>query len=136
MSTSENKNTVVAFYNALNEGDYDLAASMCHEDFVFYNQLDTARPGVEGFIEAEKKHIDAFEGCHFTTETVGEGDKVAAFVITEGKHTGDFYGIKASGRNLRMSMGNFFTFKDGKIIEKRAHYDRYDHLQQLGWEPK
>ncbi|MDN3523026.1 ester cyclase [Halomonas ramblicola] len=136
MSVSENKKTVVAFYNALNEGDYDSAAAMCHEDFVFYNQIDTPRPGAEGFIEAEKKHIDAFEGCHFTTETVGEGDRVAAYVVTEGKHTGNFYGFEPTGHKMRMSMCNLFTFKDGKIIEKRAHYDRYDILQQLGWEPR
>lgn len=135
MSVSQNKQTVIDFYEALNVGDYDKAAAMCHPDFVFYNQVDTPLPGAEGFIAAEKKHIDAFEGCHFTTETIGEGDRVAALVITEGKHTGDFYGFKPSGVNMRMSMGNIFTFVDGKIIEKRAHYDRYDILKQLGWVP-
>lgn len=135
MTVEDNKKMVVAFYEALNVGDYDAAAAMCHEDFVFYNQIDTARPGAEGFIEAEKKHIQAFEGCHFTPTVIGEGDRVAAYVVTEGKHTGTFYGFEPTGRKLRMSMGNFFTFKDGKIIEKRAHYDRYDHLQQLGWVP-
>jgi steroid delta-isomerase-like uncharacterized protein len=136
MSLAENKQMIVDFYSALDRGDYDTAANMCHKDFVFYNQMDTPRPGVEGFIEAEKKHLDAFTGHKMKTDTVAEGDRVVAYVEFEGPHTGTFYGVKATGRTLRMSMCNMFTFKDGKIIEKRAHYDRYDHLQQLGAIPR
>lgn len=32
---------------------------------------------------------------------------------------------------MRFSMFNLFTFKDGKVIEKRAHYNRADIMDQL-----
>lgn len=133
MTLQENKQLVVDFYAALERGDYDAAAAMCHPDFVFYNQVDTPRHGVEGFIEAEKKHLDCFEGFTMkVVDAVAEGDRVAAYVDFEGPQTRPFYGIEPSGRRLHMSMLNLFTVKDGRFIEKRAHYDRYDHMLQLG----
>lgn len=131
MSTYENKLTVIAFYAAIERGDYDAVASMCHEDFVFYPQIDSPRAGVDGFIRAEKKHLDSFQGFSMAVDPIGEGDRVAAFVVFTGVHTGAFYGIEATGRTLRFSMANVFTFRDGLISEKRAHYDLHDHIDQL-----
>ncbi|WUT07830.1 ester cyclase [Streptomyces sp. NBC_00704] len=39
--------------------------------------------------------------------------------------------IPPRGAHMRFSMFNLFTFKDGKIIEKRAHYNRTDIMDQL-----
>ncbi|MGW0826834.1 ester cyclase [Streptomyces sp. NPDC002845] len=55
-------------------------------------QIDTPRPGAEGFIDAEKKHVEAFPGLTLTVvDTVAEGDKVGAYVVVEGDQAGDFY---------------------------------------------
>lgn len=131
MTLEENKNVVARLYEALERNDYETVESLCHKDFTFYSQVDTPRPGVEGFIAAEKKHLDAFEGFRMTTETVAEGDRVAAFVIFEGRQSKEIFGIPPEGAKLRMSMCNLFKIRDGKIVEKRAHYDRLDHIEQL-----
>ncbi|NYI45025.1 putative ester cyclase [Nocardioides aromaticivorans] len=131
MTVQDNKQLVHDFYAALVREDYDAAAAMCHEKFVFYNQIDTPRPGAAGFVAAEKKHLDAFKGFSMGVETIGEGDKVAAYVIFEGDQCKEFYGVEPRGAHLRMSMLNLFTIEDGLISEKRAHYDRYDHIEQL-----
>ncbi|WP_341976040.1 ester cyclase [Microbacterium sp. LWO13-1.2] len=135
MTKEQNKQMVVDFYAALERGDFDTAAAMCHEDFVFYSQVDSPRPGVRGFIEAEKKHLDCFEGFTMKVDTIAEGERVAAYVDFEGPQTQEFYGIAPSGRRLHMTMLNLFTVRDGKFIEKRAHYDRYDHMMQLSADP-
>lgn len=131
MSVESNKQLVSDFYAALVREDYNEAAAMCHEDFVFYNQIDSPRPGAAGFIEAEKKHLDAFKGFSMQVDAVGEGDRVAAYVVFEGDQCKEFYGVEPRGAHLRMSMLNLFTIRSGRIVEKRAHYDRYDHIQQL-----
>jgi len=132
MSLEQNRNLVSAFYEALNRADFDAVRSMCHEDFVFHNQIDTPHAGAEGFIAAEKKHLDAFANLSMTVEVaVAEGDHVAAYVVTEGDQVGEFYGVPPRGPHLRMSMLNLFTILDGKVVEKRAHFDRMDHVEQL-----
>lgn len=51
--------------------------------------------------------------------------------MVEGDQGGDHYGIPLRGAHVRFSMFNLFTFKDGKIIEKRAHYNLADIMDQL-----
>lgn len=134
-TTERNKQLVRDFYAALVKADFESASAMCHADFVFYGQLDTPRPGAEGFMAAERGHLDAFAGMTMEVEDlIAEGDKVAAYVIVEGEHVGEYYGVQPTGRHLRMSMLNLFTIVDGLIVEKRAHYDRLDHIQQLSVE--
>ncbi len=94
-ATEHNKQCVRAFYAALVSADFDTASAMCHGDFVFYGQLDTPRPGAQGFMAAEQGHLDAFAHMTMTVETlVAEGDKVAALVIVEGEHVGEYYGVQ------------------------------------------
>ncbi|MEV6617100.1 ester cyclase [Streptomyces sp. NPDC051051] len=132
MSTENNTDLVRRFYQALEQADYATITGMFHPDFVFYGQLDTPRPGAAGFIEAEKKHLDAFPGIRLTVvHSVAEADRVGAFVVVEGAQAGDYYGVPPQGAHVRFSMFNLFTIKDGKIIEKRAHYNLLDTIEQL-----
>lgn len=131
-TTEHNKQLVRDFYAALVRADFDAAAAMCDPDFIFYGQVDTPRHGAAGFMEAERGHVEAFSDLTMEIETmVAEGDRVAAFVVVEGDQVREVYGIPPTGRHLRMSMLNLFSIVNGLIVEKRAHYDRLDHIEQL-----
>jgi ketosteroid isomerase-like protein len=58
--TEANKAVVRAFYDAINRRDFDALGQYCHEDFIFYHQMNTPHQGVERFIASEKKNFDAF----------------------------------------------------------------------------
>jgi len=133
MSLEDNKQMVRRFYAAIENGDFDALHDMVHKDFVFYNQVDVPRPGVEGLVNAEKKNFEAFESFKFPIETlVAEGDKVAAYMLFEGKgYRSDVFGVPASGKDVRISLMMLLTFKEGKISEKRAHFDVGDIRRQL-----
>jgi predicted ester cyclase len=131
MGLEENKKLVVSFYEALKRKDLDAAASLCDEGFVFYNQVDTPRNGIQGFLASEQKNLDAFEGYSMDIETIAEGDNVVAYIVFEGDQSREIFGIPPKGAHLRMSMCNLFRVKNGKFIEKRAHFDRLDHMEQL-----
>jgi len=133
MSLEENKDLVRRFYAAIERGDFDALHEMVHPEFVFYNQVDVPRPGVQGLVDAEQKNFDAFANFRFPIETmVAEGDKVAAYMLFEGKgYRSDVFGVPASGKNLRISLMMLLSIKDGRIIEKRAHFDVGDIRRQL-----
>lgn len=133
MSLEQNKQLVLRFYQAIEKGDFDALHDMVHKDFVFYNQVDTPWPGVQGLIDSEKKNFDAFESFNFPVETlIAEGDKVAAYMLFEGQgYRTNLFGIPANGKNVRISLMMFLTIKDGKIAEKRAHFDMGDVARQL-----
>lgn len=106
---------------------------MVHDDFVFYSQIDNPRPGVQGLVDSEKPSFDAFDSFIFPIDTlVAEGDKVAAYMQFEGKgYRTDILGVPPRGQNVRISLMMLLTVKDGKIIEKRAHFDTGDVRRQL-----
>jgi len=134
MSVETNKELVRRFYEAMQQENYEALKEFCHKDFVFYPQVDTPFYGVEGLIESEKKNFDAIPGFKMPIKAmVAEGDQVAVYFIFEGIHTGiPFGGIPATGKNVKFSLMMLLKIVDGKIIEKRAHFDRYDILKQLG----
>lgn len=130
--TAANKALVLKFYDYLQNEDYKDAAQLCHKDFIFYLQLDTPIYGTDGFIASEKKNFDAFQGFKFTVEHIfAEKDRVAAFMIFDGKQSGALMGIEPKGNRVRFSLMMLLTIKDGQIIEKRAHFDNADILKQL-----
>lgn len=133
LSLAYNKQLVRRFYEAIERGDFDALHDMVHPDFVFYNQVDVPRPGVAGLVDAEKKNFDAFESFRFPIETlIAEGDKVAAYMLFEGKgYRSDVFGVPPTGKDVRISLMMLLTIKDGKIIEKRAHFDVGDVRKQL-----
>lgn len=133
MSIQRNKQLVREFYAAIERGDFDALHDMVHPDFVFYNQVDTPHPGVAGLVESEKKNFDAFESFRFPIETlVAEGDKVAAYMLFEGKgYRTDVMGVPPNGQDVRISLMMLLTIKDGKVLEKRAHFDVGDIRRQL-----
>jgi steroid delta-isomerase-like uncharacterized protein len=133
MSLEDNKDLVRRFYAAIERGDFDALPAMCTEDFVFYNQVDTPWCGVQGLVDSEQKNFEAFESFRFPIETlVAEGDKVAACRLFEGKgYRSGVDGVPASGREVRLSLMMLLTIRDGRIAEKRAHFDVGDIRRQL-----
>ena len=63
---------------------------------------------------------------------VAEGDKVGAYLLFLGRnHIREMGQLKPHGKDLRLSLFCLLTIKDGKIIEKRAHFDSLDAQAQL-----
>lgn len=133
MNVKENKDLVRKFYDLIEKEDYEAVSDLCHKDFVFYFQVDSPIKGAAGFVKSEKANFDAFKGFSMRIhEIIAENDKVAAYLIFEGTHSGkELMGIAPSGNLVRFSLFMLLTIKDGKIIEKRAHFDRADILAQL-----
>ncbi len=133
MSLEANKQLVRRFYAAIEKGDFAALHDMVHDDFVFYSQIDSPKPGVQGLVDSEKPSFDAFDSFIFPIDTlIAEGNKVAAYMRFEGKgYRTDTFGVPPRGQNVRISLMMLLTVKDGKIIEKRAHFDVGDVRRQL-----
>lgn len=132
MSVDANKKLVRDFYEAIEQRDYEAVAEFCHDDFNFHVQVDHPMPGAAGLVGSEKKNFDMFD--HFTFkihELLAEGDRVAAYMIFEGVQTRTLEGVPVKGGLVRFSLMMLLKVKDGKIVEKRAHFDNKDIDSQL-----
>lgn len=86
------------------------------------------------------KHVQIAQGVHnaFTDyhiridHLIVEGDMVAARITHYGKHTGEFLGIPASGKEFKVIEQSLFRIEGDKIAEKWLLWDSLGLLQQIG----
>ena len=102
-----------------------------HEDVV----VVTAQGDIVG-IEATKNYymnyLTGFSDREFTIlEVVGQGNRLVKHWNFKGTHTGDFFGMPASGNKLNLSGTTMVTMKDGKIAKEQDFFDVMSMVNQL-----
>lgn len=121
------------FEQVVNLGKIELADEMLADDYRAHF------PGAPEPLDAEahKQMLQAFRtgfsGWHEQIDAVvAEGDRVVVWVTGTGCHTGEFRGIPATGREVRVSGVGMGRIAHGKIAEAWASYDAFGLLTQLG----
>ncbi|MEO7276289.1 MAG: ester cyclase [Vicinamibacterales bacterium] len=61
-----------------------------------------------------------------------EGDRVALLGRVTGRHSGEFFGVAATGRRIDIACGFFYRFEDGLIAHERRILDFTGLLVQVG----
>jgi steroid delta-isomerase-like uncharacterized protein len=76
--------------------------------------------------------LTGFSNQEFTIlEVVGQGDRLVKHWNFKGTHTGDFFGMPASGNKLNLSGTTMVTMKDGKISKEQDFFDMMSMVNQL-----
>jgi len=80
--------------------------------------------------------LTGFSNIQFTIKDVfGQGDKLVKYWNFKGTHTGVFFGIPATGKNVSLDGTTLVRMSNGKIAEERDFYDNLDFMTQLGLMP-
>jgi steroid delta-isomerase-like uncharacterized protein len=117
MSIASNKAIVARHFGVLNGGDPADWDEIMAEDFVVHHPFASGR-GRERFRDAAAAYPTVFKG--FRTEVhrlVAEDDCVVAHFTTQGRHTGDFLGFAATGREFTYSGMAMYRIADGQLVE-------------------
>jgi steroid delta-isomerase-like uncharacterized protein len=90
--------------------------------------------GIEGMAGYYKALLSAFSDIKFTINNIfGEGDQLVKHWTFKGRHTGDFFGIPASGNPVEISGSTIVRMsKDGRIAGEQDFMDNMSLLAQLG----
>jgi predicted ester cyclase len=133
-SAASNKEIYRRFVEqVLNAGDYEVALRLLDPVVVSHSPLPEQQPGSAGFIAALTAMRMAFPDLHaLATHFVAEGDCVAARFQVSATHSGDFFGIRATGRKIHYEEQAVVRFAGGRIVEHWAVADGLSILQQLG----
>src|SRR5215469_577793 len=74
--------------------------------------------GVAEFAEHRKEALGALSGLSARFEPVaGEGQRLAAHATVCGVHSGEFFGVAATGKTLNWREVHLFEVRDGRIAE-------------------
>jgi predicted ester cyclase len=133
-SASSNKEIYRQFVEqVLNAGNYEVALRLLDPVVVSHSPLPEQQPGAAGFIASLTAMRKAFPDLHaLATHFVAEGDLVAARFQVSATHSGDFFGIRATGRKIHYEEQAVVRFAGGRIVEHWAVADGLSILQQLG----
>jgi predicted ester cyclase len=74
----------------------------------------------------------AFNGKHELRQVVSEGDLVAISGSWSGKHSGEFNGVPATGKDIRFSWMDMFHIVDGKVKEEYFEMNPGSIMMQIG----
>jgi predicted ester cyclase len=95
--------------------------------------INGQRVGGLGLKKSMSRFLSAFPNLRVTiTEIVAEGDKVVIWYSVQGTQTGEFDGIRATGKQVRWIGADLFRIMNGKIVECLFLDDSLGLLRQLG----
>ena len=133
MSIEENKKIVRRYQEIYNKNDLDALSEVLAEDLLTPKILPGMKPGLEGAKQVHATTLIGMPDWHTEiNELIAEGDKVVARINMTGTHTGDFWGIPATGKRVEFTGIYIVRIAEGKIVEHWGEEDGVSLLQQLG----
>jgi steroid delta-isomerase-like uncharacterized protein len=129
-----NKRVVERIWDELvNGGRPDALNELVSRDFIDHAPLPGLASDLEGLRQRLQILHRAFPDFRSNIiDLVAEGNKVVAFVLSEGTHRGDFAGVPATGRRFSMQEIQILRIIDGKMVEHWQVADLLGMFVQLG----
>jgi steroid delta-isomerase-like uncharacterized protein len=137
MSESQNIAVIKRFLEeVINQGRLEVADEIVEENFVELDPLPGQRQGREGLKEVIAMLRSAFPDMHWVIdETIASGDKVVTRFTWTGTHRGNFMGIPATDRPVKVKGVVIDRLSAGMMADSRILMDNVSMLQQLGVMP-
>ena len=138
MSAEYNLDLVTRMYKALNAQDLEAQHEFWHEDMIWHGPPGFGDVhGIDGFkYKVLKPFYEAFPDYHVKDDIqVANDDWVSATGFLTGHHRGEWMGIPATGKPVRMRYSDFWLVKDGKLSENWGMVDDLGVLRQIGIDP-
>ncbi len=117
----------------INQGRIDSTERFVWEDVVEQVPFPGHGPGVEGLKDVLRGMRAGFPDIHFAIEEqIAEGDKVLSRFEWTGTHRGEFLGVPATGRPVKVWGMVVDRLVDGRIKETSIIMDALGLMMQLG----
>jgi steroid delta-isomerase-like uncharacterized protein len=117
----------------LNRGNIDAAGQFFSENMVERVPFPDQGPGLKGLTDVLRGMRAAFPDIHWSVEEqIAEGEKVVSRFEWAGTHQGEFLGVPATGRPVKVWGMVIDRFEGGKIQDTRIIMDTLGLMMQLG----
>lgn len=133
MSAEQNAQIVRRIFSeVVNDNNTGVAAQLIDDNYVNHD-MPAPAPGRQGLLMTLDMFRAGFPDFHVTVEdVVASGDKVASRGYFTGTHTGEFMGIPATGKQIKVAYADIWRAENGKMMENWVQLDNLGMLRQLG----
>jgi steroid delta-isomerase-like uncharacterized protein len=131
----QNNSVVVRRFieETINQGRIDSAVQFVWEDMVEQVPFPGQGPGLEGLKDVVRGMRAGFPDLYFSVdEQIAEGDKVVTRFEWTGTHQGEFLGVAATGRSVKVWGVVIDRLDSGRIKDTRIIMDTLGLMMQLG----
>ena len=88
--------------------------------------------GIEACLEYYTNYLTGFSEIEWTiVDAFGQGNKLIKHWNFKGTHTGDFFGIPATGNKLNLSGTTLVTMTESKVKKEQDFFDMQSLIDQL-----
>ena len=116
---------------AINEGRLNILDTAYADNAVLHTVPETK--GKANCVAYYANFVTGFSNRQFIIkETFAQGNKLVKYWQFKGKHTGSFFGIPATNKEVDVIGCTIATIINGKITEEQDFFDNLVFLQQLG----
>ncbi len=132
--SEENKALVREFLAGVDTGDIGVLDKFLVEDYDDHNPPPFQQgTGYDAGRDAFRYALNAFSDFHHEiTAQYVDGDTVITRLVGSGKHTGEFMGVPATGKQVSMEGVSIHRVENGKLVEKWSTVDALSLLMQMG----
>jgi predicted ester cyclase len=117
----------------MNKGNLDQFNETNFSSKVVFHMLPTDVVGIKDGRAYYSNFLTGFSGIQFEIKDIfGEGNKLTKHWVFKGKHTGEFFGIPATGKSVTLEGSTIVRMENGIIMEEQDFFDNLDLLTQLG----
>ena len=136
MTTSieeRNKQVVRDYFEKYwNHKDLDGAAELIKDDYNWHLEGGMEK-GLEGWRKGVAAYFEVWPDCHWEVrQIVAEGDLVCVRCVWTGTHSGEWMGVPASGKKIKVANVDVYRLEDGKFAEHWDVMDAMSIFKQIG----
>ena len=131
----ENNKLIVRKYieEVINTGNIDKIENYISPDYTEIFEGKMYKLGIEGVKEHVKGVRNTYNGLHLTIEKqFAEGDWVISCITAEGIHSGEWMGIKPTGKKVTFTGVNLDKVINRKIVEHGGAANLSHTLLEIG----
>ena len=134
MSIEQNKQLVRRYQEIYNSNNLDELDEVIAFNVFMPKIMPNMPSGLEGAKQVHQTTLLGMPDFHTEIQDLfAEGDKVVARVLMTGTHTGNFYGIPATGKRVEFTGMFIARIENGRIVEHWGEEDSLSLLKQLGY---
>ena len=131
------KNYETTWDQIINEGKIDLIDQKMFDKEVTLVTKPENVVGINAFKEYYKNFLTGFSEIKFTViDAYGQDDRIVKHWRFEGRHTGVFFGIPATGKVVTIEGVTLVKMKNCKILQEQDFMDNLEFMNQLGIIPR
>lgn len=127
-----NKDFAKAWFKAIDNKDFSTLKSLMATDHLFYNPMTPEPCGPEQHIGMMQMMTSSFSGEHVLNLLVADDDHVVVRGTWQGKHTGEFNGMSATGKPVTFTFIDILEIRNGKVAREAFEMNPMAIMAQIG----